>query len=62
MDCKHNWKSLSHHSFDMSEYIFGERFELGGVSFDEDESPLEEAADPKAAEAREEIPHLMRRA
>lgn len=28
--------------FDMSEYIFGKRFVLGGVDFDLDEKPSEE--------------------
>ena len=28
--------------FDMSEYIFGKRFVLGGIDFDLDEKPTEE--------------------
>lgn len=36
MEKKSFWQNTSLHSFDMSEYIYGERFELGGVDFDDD--------------------------
>ena len=40
MEGKNFWKTP--HSFDMSEYFFGERFELGGVDFDQPDEAIED--------------------